>query len=70
MTCTHRNDPDIDKLKRIVSARNKVNKDQKRVLLRGRVPVDGSKYTWGGNIQGGLDNATRFDVYVYERYAR
>lgn len=54
-----------------------------RVVVRGRKPavkmaVPGGyctpaskgpvSYTWGGNIVGGLANATKLDAYLYERY--
>ena len=73
ITTHDRNDPAVLELKERIKWANKQNKlmgcdHRLRVLLRGRVPVDGSRYTWGGNITGGLDNASRFDVYVYERH--
>lgn len=41
-----------------------------RVVVRGRKPkvkVNGKSYDWGGNIVGGIKNATYLDVYIYDR---
>lgn len=75
MTTHDRNDPELLKIKANIKWVNATHKqmgipERKRVLVRGRVPVAGSRYDWCGNIVGGLDCATRFDVYVYERYTR
>lgn len=75
LTTHDRNDPAVLELRERIKWTNKQHKQmgistRLRVLLRGRVPADGSKYDWCGNIEGGLNNATRYDVYVYERYTR
>lgn len=73
----------IEELKKAVATINKINKGvskPKRVCLRGRKPVvkqevrnfwTGKKsvrsYDFGGNIVGGLANATKIDVYIYDR---
>ena len=41
---------------------------QKRVVVRGRRPNTG--YDYSGNVIGGLESATEFDVYVYDRSRR
>ncbi len=73
LTTHDRNDPAVLELRERIKWTNKQHKQmgistRMRVLLRGRVPADGSKYDWCGNSEGGLNNATRYDVYVYERY--
>ncbi len=61
------------------------NPKKKRVVLRGRKPEvkmeikrnfwtgetrKGSvSYDWAGNIVGGIKNATKIDVYIYDRGA-
>jgi len=65
-----------------VSAMNKMLPAKKRVVIRGRKPIvkmenpggvfyRGSKglvgFDRGGNIMGGIANASMLDVYVYDR---
>lgn len=70
----------LELIKKTVSTTNKYNNKKKRVVLRGRRPMQtklirdfwtgktGRRgYDWAGNIVGGLKNATRLDVYIYER---
>jgi len=43
---------------------------KKRVVARGRKPIwkiDNKSYDWGGNIVGGIRNASVVDVYIYDR---
>ena len=68
-------------IRRTVSMSNKRNtSDKKRVVIRGReaiVPqtvknywtgkVGTRSYDFAGNIVGGLSNARRIDVYIYDR---
>lgn len=55
-------------------------KTKKRVVVRGRQPIEKREvyrrwsntfsevsYDWAGNIVGGIKNATKFDVYIYDR---
>lgn len=55
---------------------------QYRVVVRGRKPVEKKKvknvftgktsvrsYDAGGNVIGGIKNATRLDAYIYRRHA-
>jgi hypothetical protein len=76
---------DMEKLsiiKKSVSAANKNRLDKKRVVLRGRKPIEKMyvrggyfykaslrpvSYDWAGNIVGGIKNATKYDVYIYGR---
>jgi len=72
----------LDIIKKAVSIANKNRTDKQRVVLRGRKPLvkmvakggyyyPGSvrpvSYDWGGNIVGGIKNATKLDVYIYRR---
>ena len=68
----------VEKLRKIVKLSNKISFVQKRVVLRGRKAIQKeSRYLWGqwstrsydwsGNIVGGLKNAQRIDVYIYDR---
>ena len=43
--------------------------DKKRVVLRGRKPISKIHYSYdrGGNIVGGIKNASKYDVYIYGR---
>ncbi len=73
MTTHDRNDPELLTLKAKIKMVNAIHRkmgipERKRVLVRGRVPIKGSKYDWAGNIVGGLESATRMDVYAYQRY--
>lgn len=69
-------------IKQAVSITNENRSIKKRVVLRGRKPitkmlVPGNYFTraslkpvsydFGGNIVGGLKNATKLDVYIYRR---
>lgn len=59
-------------IKKSISAANTYSKFKKRVVVRGRKPAEkigGKSYDWGGNIVGGIKNATILDVYVYDRRA-
>tara|TARA_X000001036_G_scaffold416384_1_gene433381 strand:+ start:380 stop:652 length:273 start_codon:yes stop_codon:yes gene_type:complete len=50
----------------------KANRNKLRVELRGRKPFtkkNGLSYNWGGNIVGGIKNASKVDLYIYDRYA-
>jgi hypothetical protein len=74
---------DMEKLqviKKTIKAVNQYSKNKKRVVLRGRKPVvkvpvrnfwtgqmGFRSYDWGGNIVGGIKNATKLDVYIYDR---
>ena len=66
MTVSDRNDPTVINLKRALYMSGK------RVHLKGRgakVPNNkGYQYDRFGNVVGGLENAKRFDVYVYDDY--
>ena len=55
---------------KIINSTLKDSERSKRVVLRGRKPrskINGKSYDWGGNIVGGIANATMIDVYVYNR---
>jgi hypothetical protein len=65
-------------IKKAVSVMNYRNPNKKRVVLRGRKPIVAYSYYWAGktfthsydlsgNIVGGLANATKLDVYIYDR---
>lgn len=57
-------------IKDAVSVINATNTKKKRVVLRGRKPfkrIDNKAYDWGGNIVGGIRNASVVDVYIYDR---
>ena len=69
-------------IKATVSTINKDRSLQtkKRVVIRGRKPVEKREvyrrwsntfsevsYDWAGNIVGGIKNATKIDVYIYDR---
>lgn len=57
-------------IKAAVSVINSTNTEKKRVVLRGRKPIwkiDNKSYDWGGNIVGGIRNASVIDVYIYDR---
>jgi len=51
-----------------ISYENKYRTRKKRVVLRGRKPKTG--YDFGGNVIGGMLNATEWDIYLYDRYER
>jgi len=69
-------------IKKVVKSINYRNPNKKRVVLRGRKPAvkmivqnhwihkatpNPVSYNWAGNIVGGIKNATKIDVYVYDR---
>lgn len=57
-------------IKKAIYASNQYSKFKKRVVVRGRKPavkINGKSYDWGGNIVGGISNATKLDVYIYDR---
>jgi hypothetical protein len=70
-------------IKKVVKSINYRNPNKKRVVLRGRKPEvkmeikpnfwtgetckSPVSYDWAGNIVGGIKNATKIDVYVYDR---
>lgn len=71
---------DLALIRKCVSVGNKLSTNKKRVVVRGRKPVVKMHYTghynstkgpvsydFGGNIMGGLANATVYDVYIYDR---
>ena len=76
---------DMEKLniiKQAVAITNENRTNKKRVVLRGRKPIEkmvvpggyyhhGSfrpvSYDWAGNIVGGIKNASKIDVYIYRR---
>lgn len=70
----------LELIRKTVKVSNNRNSKKHRVVVRGRKPIenktiynwrDGSTrtvgYDFAGNIVNGLQNATRLDVYVYER---
>ena len=72
-TFNPKDEKDMDEyeiVKAIVRNVNSNTKQRFRVEKRGRKPkykVDGKSYQWGGNIVGGINNATVWDVYIYRR---
>lgn len=65
-------DSHLKELRRVISLFNqrKYFDKPKRVIVRGRKPlnkINGRSYTYGGNVVGGLSNASVFDVYVVNR---
>ena len=72
----------LEVIRKTVRVSNTRIANKKRVVIRGRKPVvkmavagnyfnAPSKslvsYDFGGNIVGGISNATKFDVYIYDR---
>lgn len=59
----------LETIKATIRAVNAYNPKKKRVVLRGRKPVAKIYYSYdrGGNIVGGLRNASKMDVYIYDR---
>jgi hypothetical protein len=73
----------LQTIKKAVSVINFRNPNKKRVVIRGRKPAVkmeiGKHYwtgksrkgpvnfDWFGNIVGGITNATKLDVYIYDR---
>lgn len=60
----------IDIIKKAVAIANQSRVNKKRVVLRGRKPIHKIYYSYdrGGNIVGGIRNASKLDVYIYDRY--
>ena len=56
-------------IKATIKAVNAFSQNKKRVVLRGRKPISKIYYSYdrGGNIVGGLRNASKLDVYIYDR---
>lgn len=53
-----------------ISNRSIFNNRKLCVVLRGRKPIVKTgrySYDWGGNIVGGIANASKLDVYIYTR---
>ena len=72
----------LEVIRKTVKVSNFRMANKKRVVVRGRKPSvkmqsaggyihRGSKgpvaYDWAGNIVGGIANATKLDVYIYDR---
>ena len=60
----------LETIKATIRAVNAFSKNKKRVVLRGRKPfVKLSRYAYnrGGNLIGGITNASKLDVYIYDR---
>lgn len=66
----------LQAIRKTVRVSNYRSPAKKRVVIRGRKPatkmtvcgkVNPVSYDWGGNIVGGIANATKYDVYVYDR---
>lgn len=70
----------LDTIKKAVAIANKNRVNKKRVVLRGRKPIVKGRsvnfwtgkakfggYDWAGNVIGGIKNATKLDVYIYDR---
>lgn len=59
----------LDTIKATVRAVNAYSKNKKRVVIRGRKPINKIYYSydWAGNIVGGIRNASKLDVYIYDR---
>ena len=71
----------IDIIKKAVAIANKSRVNKKRVVLRGRKPIVKARFVnnltgkvriggfdRAGNIYGGIRNASKLDVYIYDRY--
>lgn len=59
----------LDEMRKFVQIMNIKSYKQHRVVVRGRKPIHKIHYSYdqGGNIVGGLRNASKYDVYIYER---
>lgn len=72
----------LQAIRKTVSVSNYRSPAKKRVVIRGRKPAtkmlvvgnhfqkpskNPMSYDWAGNIVGGIANATKYDVYVYDR---
>ena len=58
----------LDILRKTVKALNNINLSKSRVCVRGRKPyqkTENKSFDRGGNIVGGIRNASMYDVYVY-----
>jgi len=63
-------------IRKTVKTSNRYTTQKKRVVIRGRKPLikrlhgrtgNFISYDHGGNIVGGIVNATIYDVYIYDR---
>jgi hypothetical protein len=63
-------------IRKTVRVSNTRMPNKKRVVLRGRKPAEQyfnlrtgrfNSYNWGGDCVGGIANATKLDVYIYDR---
>lgn len=56
-------------IKKAVAVANQGRSQKKRVVVRGRQPISKIYYSYdrGGNIVGGIRNASKLDIYIYER---
>lgn len=70
-----------NKTAKIVETSYGAYKDCKRVTVKGRDPIEKQEinvnhwfqkpkyrkvgYTWGGDVAGGLANASRYDIYIH-----
>ena len=59
----------LELIKKTVATVNQNRTQKKRVVVRGRKPINKIYYSYdrGGNIVGGLRNASKLDVYIYDR---
>ena len=70
----------LEVIRKTVKISNNRMSNKKRVVLRGRKPVvkstvinhwtgktSTSGYDFAGNVIGGIANASRIDVYIYDR---
>ena len=71
----------LDAIRKTVSTINKASVKKYRVCVRGRKPFEKKvvrnkwsgrtslvSYDAAGNVVGGIQNAQRYDVYIYRRY--
>ena len=70
----------LETIKATIRAVNAFNRNKKRVVLRGRKPIIKGRsvnlwtgkakfggYDWAGNVIGGIRNASKLDVYIYDK---
>ena len=59
----------LELIKKTVATVNQNRTQKKRVVVRGRKPINKIYYSYdrGGNIVGGIRNASKLDVYIYDR---
>ena len=70
----------LELIRHTVKVSNHRMANKKRVVIRGRKPAVKAQivdrwtgktrvlsYDWAGNIVGGIANATKIDVYIYDR---